>query len=336
MLPLLVITGFLGTGKTSLLRELLPRLEESSITPHVILNDHQNARIDASSLQSPGRAVQPLSGHCVCCDSLDSLRDALAAVPDTTRQAVVLEASGSADPGTLLLQLAASPEVRSRFAPVIQVTLVNTHRWQKRFWHNELERLQVRTASHLIMTWIDRVDEGRRDEVRNALQKLNPRAAFAEAASLLDLLRHYADEPAAPPAPAGKAVYFAMTPEHTLAHDFVATTLALPAIVRRDDLLRWIDALPPEILRVKAIARFADEPGAEFLVEKTDDHKWGATALRLNQPSGLDPTAVLIGVQLDHPTLQAQAGSLAQTARSLHRMAHPCPFPAPPPVSPAP
>jgi len=39
MLPLLVITGFLGTGKTSLLRELLPQLEESGITPHVILND---------------------------------------------------------------------------------------------------------------------------------------------------------------------------------------------------------------------------------------------------------------------------------------------------------
>ncbi|MBM3863874.1 MAG: hypothetical protein FJ385_08015 [Verrucomicrobia bacterium] len=54
MLPLLVITGFLGTGKTSLLRELLPQLEESGITPHVILNDHQNARIDASSLQAPG------------------------------------------------------------------------------------------------------------------------------------------------------------------------------------------------------------------------------------------------------------------------------------------
>jgi hypothetical protein len=101
-----------------------------------------------------------------------------------------------------------------------------------------------------------------------------------------------------------------MTPEHTLAHDFVATTLALPALVRRDDLLRWIDALPPEILRVKAIARFADEPGAEFLVEKTDDHKWGATALRLNQPSGLAPTAVLIGVQLDHQDLQARADAM--------------------------
>lgn len=155
-------------------------------------------------MQAPQRSVQPLSGHCVCCDSLDSLREALAAVPDAPRQAVLLEASGSADPSTLLAQLATAPEVRARFAPVIQVSLVNTHRWQKRFWHNELERWQARTASHLMMTWTDRVDEGRRDEVRAALQKLNPRTAFAEAASLLDLLRRFADEPAAPPPPLGR------------------------------------------------------------------------------------------------------------------------------------
>lgn len=125
-------------------------------------------------------------------------------MPDAPRQAVLLEASGSADPSTLLAQLATAPEVRARFAPVIQVSLVNTHRWQKRFWHNELERWQARTASHLMMTWTDRVDEGRRDEVRAALQKLNPRTAFAEAASLLDLLRRFADEPAAPPPPLGR------------------------------------------------------------------------------------------------------------------------------------
>jgi G3E family GTPase len=317
MLPLLVITGFLGAGKTSLLRELIPRLEENGITPRVILNDHQNARVDASSLQAPGRAIQPLSGHCVCCDSLDSLREALAAVPDAPHQAVLLEASGSADPGTLLTQLAAAPEIRTRFAPIIQVTLVNAHRWQKRFWHNELERLQVRTASHILMTWIDRVEEARRTEVRTALQKLNPRATQSDATALLDLLRRYAEEPAASPATTGsKPAYFAMTPEHTLSHDFVATTLTLPALVQRDDLMRWIDALPPEILRVKAIGRFQDEPDAEFLVEKTDDHKWGATAFRINQPSGLDPVAILIGVQLDHQTLQAQADALATESRA--------------------
>ena len=55
----------------------------------------------------------------------------------------------------------------------------------------------------------------------------------------------------------------------------------------RDDLLRWIAALPLEILRVKA------------------------TALQLNQPSGHVPTDVLIGVQLDHPAPQTQADTLS-------------------------
>lgn len=309
MTPVLLITGFLGTGKTSLLRELLPRLEESGITPHVILNDHQNARVDASSLQAPGRAIKPLSGSCVCCDSLHALLEALAAVPDAPRQAVLLEASGSADPGTLLVQLSASPEVRTRFAPLIQVTMVNARRWQRRFWHNELERLQVRTASHLVVTWTDRVNETRHREVLAALEKINPRATHSDTTSLIDLLRRCADEPAAPTP--GKSGYFAMTPEHALAHDFVATTITLPPVVRRETLLRWMDTLPAEVLRCKAIARFDEEPGSEFLIEKTDDHKWGATALRLTQPSDVAPVAVLIGVKLDHHTLQSQADALA-------------------------
>lgn len=311
MTPILLLSGFLGAGKTSLLRDLLPPLEENGITPHVILNDHQNARVDASSLQAPGRAVKPLTGHCVCCDSLDSLREALASIADTPRQAVLLEASGSADPGTLLVQLSTAPEVRARFAPIIQVTLVNARRWQKRFWHNELERLQVRTASHLMVTWTDQVDEARRREVLAALEKLNPRATLCDAVTLLGILRRYADEPALPPEPARSGPgYFAMSPVHELAHDFVATTLALPPAVHRDALLRWIDGLPPEVLRTKAIARFHDEPGAEFLVEKTDDHRWGATALPLAQPSGLNPAIILIGVKLDHDSLQAQVAEL--------------------------
>lgn len=311
-IPLLVLAGFLGSGKTSLLRELLPRLEEGGITPRVILSDHQNAGVDASSLQAPGRVVKPLSGHCVCCSSFESLCEALAAVPNGPRQTVLLEASGSSDPCTLLVQLSASPEVRARFSPLIQVTLVNAHRWQKRFWHNELERLQARTASHLMVTWTDRVDENRHREVLSSLGRLNPRATVADGTSLADLLLRCADEAAPAPvgASGGSPGYFAMSASHELAHDFVATSLALPAAVRRDDLLRWFDNLPPEILRCKAIARFHDEPGAEYLVEKTDDHKWGATALRLSQPTNLEPTAILIGVKLDHGTLQAQAASL--------------------------
>jgi len=314
--PLLLISGFLGAGKTSLLRELLPRLEAGGATPHVILNDHQNARIDASSLRAPGRAIQPLTGSCVCCDSLASLREALGAMPEGPRQIVLLEASGTSDPGTLLVQLATSPEVRGRFGPLLQVTMVNTQRWQRRFWHNELERLQVRTASHLVTTWLDRVDEARHRHVLESLQQLNPRAMQTNSASLGTLLLHHVRAPAPPAEPptatrGGKPSYLSMSPDHGLAHDFVATTVDLPPVVDRDRLLAWVDSFPPEVLRCKGIACLHDTPGAEFLVEKTDDHKWGATALMLQQHSGLTPSLVIIGVKLDRREFQAQAAMLA-------------------------
>ena len=47
MTPLILIAGFLGAGKTTLLRALLPRLGARGLRPHVILNDYENADVDA-------------------------------------------------------------------------------------------------------------------------------------------------------------------------------------------------------------------------------------------------------------------------------------------------
>ncbi|MEM9017829.1 MAG: GTP-binding protein, partial [Verrucomicrobiota bacterium] len=46
--PLLFITGFLGAGKTTFLRALLEELHGLNLTADVILNDYENADIDAA------------------------------------------------------------------------------------------------------------------------------------------------------------------------------------------------------------------------------------------------------------------------------------------------
>lgn len=47
MTPLIIIVGFLGSGKTTYLKKLLPLLSNLGIEPHVIINDYENASIDA-------------------------------------------------------------------------------------------------------------------------------------------------------------------------------------------------------------------------------------------------------------------------------------------------
>jgi G3E family GTPase len=77
MTPLVLITGFLGSGKTTRLRELLPHLIEAGVRPHVILNDYANADVDSATLRDLVPDITPITGSCVCCDSRDELFDVL-------------------------------------------------------------------------------------------------------------------------------------------------------------------------------------------------------------------------------------------------------------------
>jgi G3E family GTPase len=316
-IPTLILSGFLGAGKTTLLRELIPGLEAALVHPLVILNDYKNAKVDASSLEADGRTVKPINGNCVCCDSLGELVLAMENLPDRPRQVLLLESNGTSDPASLLQQLLFRPVLRQRFSPILQVTCVNALRWQKRFWNNELERLQVRTASHLVMTHTGQLSESRKQTVAIQVAECNPRASWTSADGILAELVNLAT---------AKGPVFTSLPQnlpvdgklhatgehdHALSHAFVADQFELPSSVSRERLIAWVAALPQEILRVKGIARFMETPGTDFVFERTDDHRWGPTVFALNQPSTIPPCVVLIGVRLDSHSIQSSLSSLA-------------------------
>ncbi|HBM78816.1 MAG TPA: hypothetical protein DD438_11950 [Verrucomicrobiales bacterium] len=73
--PLLLVAGFLGAGKTSLIRSLLAQLQRRGIKADVILNDIANANIDAASINPDHAAsISPLAASCACCESLEDAR----------------------------------------------------------------------------------------------------------------------------------------------------------------------------------------------------------------------------------------------------------------------
>lgn len=66
MMPLVLLAGFLGAGKTRLLSQLIPALHARGTRSRVILNDFENATIDAARLGELEALVTPLNGECVC------------------------------------------------------------------------------------------------------------------------------------------------------------------------------------------------------------------------------------------------------------------------------
>src|SRR5437868_12951170 len=110
-IPVTVVTGFLGAGKTTLIRELLARPEGANTA--VLVNEFGEVGIDHALLRSSSDAIVLLGNGCVCCavrtDLQESLRTLFAergrgAVPSFER--VIIETSGLADPGPVLQTIA--------------------------------------------------------------------------------------------------------------------------------------------------------------------------------------------------------------------------------------
>ena len=136
MTPIILFTGFLGAGKTTFIRDLIPALIASGHEPYVILNDYQNARVDALALQQVVRRVIPISGNCICCGSRDELFNSLETAPLNRQSVMLVEANGTAD-AIQLIQLISSDLRAVNYALPWQLSLIDSKRWQKRHFHNK-------------------------------------------------------------------------------------------------------------------------------------------------------------------------------------------------------
>lgn len=121
-IPILALTGFLGSGKTSLLNHLLK--ENQGLKIGVIVNDFGSINIDSLLVARQTDSKLELSNGCICCASEDSgLDDAISqlAHAGSTLDYVVIEASGLAEPEDLVNILEQSKNKFARLDSVVAV-----------------------------------------------------------------------------------------------------------------------------------------------------------------------------------------------------------------------
>lgn len=327
MTPLVLLVGFLGAGKTTFLRSLLPALSASGIEPHVVINDYQNARVDAGLLEGLANAITPISGSCVCCGSRDELLAALENFEHAPGRAMVIESNGTTDSEELIELLSLEPDLAGFTLP-IQISLVDGKRWQKRFWHNGLEREQARTANYIHITRRDEISEQRYHDVERSFLEHGVTALQIDTAAAAQMIRDVADAVKFLPS---RHVRLCTDPDcgHDHAHDhdhdhsdhdqshdhtahhFASLQIPLPALVDQEKMDAMFESLPKEVIRAKGLARLTSVPDEYHIFQYVD----GGTAVQW-LPIGretriAEPLILFIGPSLPEDDLRSKISALA-------------------------
>src|SRR4051812_31807144 len=181
-----LVTGFLGSGKTTLIAALLrhPELRDAA----VLVNELGEAAIDHHLVRQVDERTVVMGNGCVCCtlrgDLRDELRELLArrdrgGLPPFHR--VVVETTGLADPAPVLSTLLTEPVLRHQFAiEAVVVTVDAVHGAATLERHAESVK-QVAVADTLILTKGDAAAPGACAALVARLRLVNPAAAIHRA-----------------------------------------------------------------------------------------------------------------------------------------------------------
>lgn len=278
---LIGIVGFLGAGKTTLLKRLVGQCLDADWDPYVILNDVENATMDAQQLvdDSMPTWIKPLAGSCICCSGIHELREFVNRIPERPQGLTLIEANGTSDAVSLMGFLGVG--IEERFHSPVQVSVVDVRYWQKRGEHNELEANQVQVSSLIGLTHEQGVSEERRAEVLEALRALNPSAPVLSATEIsVHMLTDLK--------PSGnQAVDF----DHHKAH-IASCSVDLPSLPNEQAIHQLCDRIPETILRVKGCMQLAGEEGYTYFERGPD----GAVHVRpLNGEPLTGPKLLVVG-----------------------------------------
>jgi len=285
----ILLTGFLGSGKTSFLDRFIQAQTASNHFVAVVQNEVGEKGLDAALLDET-YAVTQMDEGCVCCSLAGNLRAALSDILDRFQpDFIVLETTGLANPANILREVDDLDDLFELASITSIVDCLEGSRTLDRF---EVARDQVRLADVVLLNKCDLCGSGQ-DALEEKIRRLNPGAAVHPTChgdihpGLLYGVnfRNSVQRP----------LFSAMGAHATHADDRIETRLLdLSGPINEANLKEAIRAGGEHILRVKGIAEFTDRSGPMVF-------QYAPGTFRISAFSGdnRDRFLVVIGQDLD-------------------------------------
>jgi G3E family GTPase len=267
-LPVIAVTGFLGSGKTTLIRALLDKPEGANTA--VVVNEYGEIGIDNALLRSSSDVTVLLGNGCLCCnirtDLQETLRELFAdrargAVPSFER--VVIETSGLADPAPILQTFATDRALGREFHLQALVSVVDAVSGEDNLEQMPEAKKQVALADRIIVSKSDLADPAATERLVDCIAALNTApvtiAANGEIAPslLLDEPRSIRQSFDLGAAEHTHGLYsFSLIFEEPLSWPSFQETMALLTALRGPDLLRVKGIVAIEQCRGPVVVHF--------------------------------------------------------------------------------
>lgn len=312
-IPVTLVSGFLGSGKTTLVNRILADRHEEKIA--VIENEFGDASIDHALLTHTAEVVE-INDGCVCC----SVRgDLVRILGDFARRAetgelrldrVLIETTGLADPAPVIQTFFADAHIHAHFRLDAMLTVLDAEHAMRQLDAHAAAREQVAFADVLLIGKRDRADEKQFSELVRRLIRINPRAPI-HAVSHGDAPTHALLDVNAFNLNALLEIDPGFLDDaHHHHHDDIAAFVyrserAFDEARLEDFMAHAIARHHPDLLRYKGILHLAGEPmmtalqGVHMTVYGDRVHPW---------PDGATPASTLVFIGRGLPEAELRAG----------------------------
>ncbi|MGY3548240.1 G3E family GTPase [Bradyrhizobium sp. USDA 4472] len=257
--PVLLVTGFLGAGKTTVVNHLLANADGRRIA--AIVNDFGAINIDAELIAGAGDGVVSLANGCICCSLQSDLLRTLSTLlrRDPRPEYIVIETSGVADPADIVHNL--MDPVILREAPLETVLCVMDAATPPAALEDALQRSQLRVADIVALSKLDLADQGAGMRMREVIRAQRVPAVVVDArhGEIPSALLFPASDRAPVPREPG--------PKRPAEERFetLSWTADRPLSLRR--LQQAINELAPKLARAKGLFEAIEQPGRQMVFQ---------------------------------------------------------------------